>query len=302
MSTPSEQSQDARHEACRRNLRQIAEEAEASLKANRALVREFREIAASNCSVEELRNQLPLGFLLALARPSLRPAPAQPPARPKRPTRFRKSALAPSIIRQPTRELRALLKDPAAAEHRYAKGIGGIAGYNSLLEVARIAWESLRKDWMTRPTEIWRLVNLSNEPAPACEHDYLVFLNRRLLPALRKEFPQRFPPDAQEATDPWHGAEERVAMFTILAELLSVDQASNESPPAKGPKAKSRRGGRPRIKGREELARSEFVRAWEIAKERGVSQKEFCSERGKTIKYLNAAKNWDTQRRKRTSD
>lgn len=68
--------------------------------------------------------------------------------------------------------------------------------------------------------------------------------------------------------------------------------------PAK-PSCRSVRSGRPRISVKEAHRRERLVEEWNLAKEAGIRQKDFCNGRGVSLTDLSRYVNWRAQRRRR---
>jgi len=63
-----------------------------------------------------------------------------------------------------------------------------------------------------------------------------------------------------------------------------------------------RKGGRPKLNAAEAHRRLSIVEKWQRAKEAGVAQKGFCSDKSITVADLNSWVNWSTQRQKRRGE
>lgn len=96
--------------------------------------------------------------------------------------------------------------------------------------------------------------------------------------------------DNAETPIEWDG----LATWSDLQRIRDgLDQLPGDKPTTQ------RKGGRPPVSGERATGREEVVAAWNRARDAGISKKDFCRDRGITIKALDRAVDWLAKRRAR---
>jgi hypothetical protein len=86
-------------------------------------------------------------------------------------------------------------------------------------------------------------------------------------------------------------------LLLLLAEAEGMNAGGNGGTSARKPgKAK---GGRPKVTDAEAEKRRELIAEWQRARDAGVRMKDFCKDRGCSVKYLEKCVNWASQRSRR---